>query len=454
MKFLAVFFSSLVLALVLTPVVEKIAYRLRVIDIPDGRKRHRVPIPLLGGLAIYLSFFITTGVFMFCTDRWAGAEQRIFLGLFVASTFVFLGGVVDDTRGLDAPQKFSVQIAAALILVLFGYPQDVLLKLIPGLPHTQTLEYLGIAFFVFWMVMLTNAMNLIDGLDGLAAGVAFVAAYFLLLTAIALKRPLMVPLSLALCGATLGFLRYNFHPARIFMGDAGSMLLGFLLGATSFQGLAKRVTLFTLLIPVILLAIPIFDTILAFVRRLLSGKNPFVADRDHFHHKMIRLGLTQAQAVTIVYLVCAVFGILSLSLVRFGSQVIIVVFLVVSLLVFAGLYVLGYFRPGERPEFEFVEKRTLPRTFKELLVDYECRGKKSRALSLDISLGGIFLRTQTPLEVGAHLTLRFIDPATQKPVERHGTVVWNTTQSPKPHEVSGMGIMFTAPVEARSEAST
>ncbi len=446
MNYLFVFFLSLCLSLVGTPIAEKIAFRCKVIDIPDGRKRHRVPIPLLGGVAIYVSFFVTTALSVFVLPQWTHIDKSLFLGLFLASTFVFIGGMIDDVRGLNATQKFSIQIAGALILVLFGYPQSILSGFIPALPRTELFQFVVIGFFILWIVMLTNALNLIDGLDGLAGGVAFVASYFLLLTAIALKRALMIPLSLALCGATLGFLRYNFYPARIFMGDAGSMLLGFLLAAISFQGVAKRITLFTLLIPVVLLAIPIIDTILAFIRRVLARKNPFVADRDHIHHKMIRLGLTQAQAVIIVYIVCAIFGVLSLSLVRFESEVIVIVFVVISLLVVTGLYVLGYLRPGVRTEFEFVEKRALPRVFRELLVEYEHDGERHRAISLDVSAGGIFLRTSTPLDVGTLVKLRYVDPMSRKTTERVGKVVWNTRTAPKRHEIQGMGIMFATDV--------
>jgi len=247
---------------------------------------------------------------------------------------------------------------------------------------------------------------------------------------------------LALVGATMGFMRYNFFPARIFMGDTGSMLLGFLLAAISFQGLAKRITIFTLLIPVLLLGIPILDTILSFARRIFTRKNPFAADRDHIHHKMIRLGLTQVQAVTIIYIVSALFGVLSLTLIRFESEFILALLIVVSLLVFAGLWNLGYFRPGLHPDFEFIEKRTVPRSFKEILVEYEYQGQRSRAVSLDISAGGMFLRTSTPLELGSHVRLFFLDPVSKKRVERESQVVWNTTDSQRFVEFPGMGIMF------------
>jgi len=444
MVYYLLFFVSLGLSLVLTPLVERLAYRFRFLDIPDGRKRHRVPIPLLGGLAIYASFFLTLALCYLVRPEWLEARQSLFFGLLIGGTLIFLAGVFDDAYGLNAPQKFLVQIVASLVLINFEDPGKALQNIIPGLPDTALVRYLGILLFVFWVVMLTNAINLIDGLDGLATGISFLSVYFLTLTAIGLNRTYLLPFLVPLLGATLGFLRYNFHPARIFLGDAGSMLLGFLIAVISFQGFAKRITFFTLLIPILLLGIPILDTALSFARRILAGRNPFSADRDHIHHKLIRLGLTQVQTVSILYLVCAALGILSLSLIRFESGVVLAIAVPLTMLIFAGLYILGYFRPGVETDLAFKEKRSLPRTFREIVLQYEVEGVKHHAVSLDVSRGGVFVRTRTPCDIGTEVRIWYTDPETSSERIKRGRVVWNTRNTPEgaASQAEGMGVMF------------
>ena len=444
MIYYLLFFLSLALSLLLTPLAERIAYRYHFLDVPDGRKRHRVPIPLLGGVAIYASFFFTLAFCYLVKPEWLEASQPLFFGLLIGGTLIFLAGLFDDAYGLNAPQKFLVQIVASLILIYFEDPSNVLRTIIPDLPNTPWVRAFGGLFFVFWVVMLTNAINLIDGLDGLATGISFLSAYFLMLTAIGLNRMQLLPFIIPLLGASLGFLRYNFHPARIFLGDAGSMLLGFLIAAISFQGFAKRITFFTLLIPILLLGIPILDTILSFSRRVLAGRNPFVADREHIHHKMIRLGLTQVQTVSLLYIICAALGVLSLSLIRFNSEIVLAIAIPLTALIFAGLWILGYFRPGVQTELEFKEKRSLPRSLREVVLQYEVAGVKRHAVSLDFSRGGIFIRTRSPCDVGTEIQIWYTDPETSEERVKRGRVVWNTLQTvrDRPAEVEGMGVMF------------
>ena len=444
MFYYILFFLSLTLGLLLTPLAERLAFRIQFLDIPDGRKRHRVPIPLLGGLAIYVSFFISLTLCILVKPEYFGTHRSMYFGLLIAGSLIFVAGILDDRRGLNAPQKFLVQIIAAILLIYFGYSEDFIWSMLPEIQETPLVRFLGMVFFVFWVVMLTNAINLIDGLDGLAAGISFVSGYFLLLTAITMNRGFLLPFLLPLLGATLGFLRYNFPPARIFLGDAGSMFLGFVLAAISFQGFAKRVTLLTLLIPILLLGIPILDTFTAFARRLLASRNPFVADRDHIHHKMLRLGFTQVQAVSLLYICCTVLGILSLSLIRFGSEIVMAIVIPLSILILAGLWVLGYLRPGVHPELSFREKRAMPRTLKEIVVQFEFRGDRRYAISRDVSKGGIFIRIHDPLKVGSEVLVRYQDPELKEERERQGRVVWTTRgDTPGPHaDIRGMGIMF------------
>jgi len=444
MLYYILFFLALGLGLVLTPLVEKLAYRFHFLDIPDGRKRHRVPMPLLGGLSVYTSFFITLSICYAIKPEALGVYQPLFFGLFLGGTLIFLAGLLDDAYGMNAPQKFVVQILAALVLIYFQHPVNVLQSIVPELPDTLLYRTMGVFVFVFWVVMLTNAINLIDGLDGLATGISFLSAYFLMLTAIGMGRDGLLPFLLPLLGATLGFLRYNFHPARIFLGDAGSMLLGYLVAVISFQGFAKRITLFTLFIPILLLGIPILDTLLSFSRRLLAGRSPFSADRDHIHHKMIRLGLTQVQAVSLLYMVCTALGILSLSLIRFSSEIVLAIAVPLGALLFASLWVLGYFRPGIRTELSFKEKRSLPRSLKEVVVEYKRGNETNYAISRDFSKGGLFIRTKHPAPLGEEFLIRFTDPDSREEKELRGKVVWNTSQADSTrHElVDGMGVMF------------
>ena len=438
------FFISLGIGLVSTPLIEKLAYRYQFLDIPDGRKRHKGPMPLLGGLSIYTSFFLTLSLCYLVKPDSLGHYQSLFFGIFIGGTLIFLAGLLDDAYGLNAPQKFFVQILASLILVYFEPPGNVFRTIFPDLPETLFIQAMGILFFVFWVVMLTNALNLIDGLDGLATGISFLSAYFLMLTAIGLNRYFLLPFVLPLLGATLGFLRYNFPPARIFLGDAGSMFLGYLIAAISFQGFAKRITLFTLLIPILLLGIPILDTLLSFVRRLVAGRNPFLADSEHIHHKMIRLGLTQVQVVSLLYIICTALGILSLSLIRFHIEIVLAIAIPLGVLILAGLWILGYFRPGLRTELALKEKRSLPRTLKEIVVEYEAGGQKHHAISRDISKGGIYIRTKYPCNVGLEIHVCYTDPETSEEKEKRCRVVWNTDKAEKDFhgDIPGMGVMF------------
>jgi len=438
------FFLSLAFSLLATPLVEKLAYRYHFLDIPDGRKRHKVPMPLLGGLVVYTSFFLTLSICYLVNPTYLGAYQSMFFGLLIGGTLIFLTGLLDDAYGLNAPQKFVVQILAALVLIYFEHPAHVLRTIIPTLPDSPWVHYLGMTLFVFWVVMLTNAINLIEGLDGLATGISFLSAYFLMLASIGLNRYALLPFIIPLLGATLGFLRYNFPPARIFLGDAGSMLLGYLIAVISFQGFTKRITLFTLLIPILLLGLPILDTLLSFARRILSGRSPFLADREHIHHKMIRLGLTQVQVVSLLYIICTALGILSLSLIKLKTEIVLAIAIPLGILILAGLWILGYFRPGVRTGITLKYKRTLPRTIHEIVVQYDYKGEKLHAISRDISPGGMFIRTKHPCAVDSVLRICFSDPETSEEVVRDGRVVWTTSETRVgPHQdTPGMGVMF------------
>ncbi|MEW5762969.1 MAG: MraY family glycosyltransferase [Bacillota bacterium] len=319
---------ALVLALaagyLLTPAVGRLAVRVGALDLPDARKLHSGPVPRLGGLAVYLAFL--AGLFV------SGTFDREVWGLVTGATLVVLLGIADDIYHLPARAKLAGQIVAAAAAIPFGLQVEFLTNpLGPGLIH---LGWWGVPLTIFWLVAVTNALNLIDGLDGLAAGTAVIAA--VTLTAVAWTEghaAATVP-ALILAAAALGFLRHNFHPAKIFLGDSGSMLLGFVLAGTAVIGLTKSATAVSLIIPILILGIPLFDTAFAVLRRCYKRRPVFGPDREHLHHRLLDAGLTHRRAVLVVYGVDGILGAsaLLLNIVGTDRAVLVLVILAVVLL--------------------------------------------------------------------------------------------------------------------------
>jgi len=293
---------SFLTALLLTPVVRQWALRKGVVDEPGGRRVHVKVTPRLGGLAVIVAFFLPLAVF---TALETGAmhglfeEAELVLGLVAGSVVVGWVGAVDDVRGLGPWPKLGAQATAASIAYVAGYRIETI-----NLPVVGDLD-MGIfapVVTIVWFLAITNAINLIDGLDGLAAGIALFAAISNFFIALFNGAYIVVLSSASLAGALLGFLRYNFNPATIFLGDAGSMFLGFALAATSIAGAAtKSSTAVAILAPIIALGIPIVDTMLAMVRRTLAGQSIFAADRGHIHHRLLDLGFTHRKVVLTLY---------------------------------------------------------------------------------------------------------------------------------------------------------
>ncbi len=289
--------SALLVAAGTTPVFRRLAPRLGWVDRPSSRKVHRVPTPLLGGLAIYLAFVVALVLF---GDRF---YVRQVVGIFVGATVVSLMGLWDDRRHLAVGVKLAVQVGAAILLIATGVQVQ-----------TFRTPWLNIPVTLLWMVGITNALNLLDNMDGLAGGVAAIAAgHFTLLAAMS-GQYLVGALAAALLGACLGFLLYNFNPARIFMGDSGSLFLGFLLAALGIKlRFPENIPAVTWMVPVLVLAVPIFDTVLVFISRLRRGLNPLTTPgKDHVSHRLVRMGLTQREAVMALYLAAGVTGELAL----------------------------------------------------------------------------------------------------------------------------------------------
>ncbi|MGE5508777.1 MAG: glycosyltransferase family 4 protein [Chitinophagales bacterium] len=291
------FLLALVAVYLSTPFMRALALRYGIVDEPNQRKVHSVPIPYLGGVAIYLGFLV--GLLLV-----PGAWPRL-AGLLTGGTLILVLGVIDDVWNLPAKVKFAGQVAVATLAVLMGLRIQGLTNPFGGYLH---LGWWGIPLTVLWLVSFTNVMNLVDGLDGLAAGVAAIAAGALSVVAFEKGQLLVATLALALSGSAAGFLPHNFNPAKIFMGDAGAMFLGFVLAGIAVQGALKGAAAIALVIPVVALGVPVLDTACAIIRRFQNGQPISEADRGHFHHRLLALGLSPKQAVLFVYLLSFALG--------------------------------------------------------------------------------------------------------------------------------------------------
>jgi len=299
---------ALVLSLAATPAVKWFACRVGAIDIPkDARRVHKLPIPRLGGLAIFIGFILSV-VFL------ADITEQI-RGILIGAVIIVALGVVDDIISLRAYIKFLVQIIAALVAVFHDVVIEIFSNpLVFSGSEFVFLGYLAIPITVIWIVGITNSVNLIDGLDGLAVGVSTISSIVMLIIALMVADPNVAIIMAALAGACIGFLPYNFNPAKIFMGDTGALLLGYVLATVSIIGLFKFYAVVSFAAPFLVLAVPLFDTSFAFFRRLLKGQNPMSPDRGHFHHRLLDLGLSQKQAVAILYTISGLLGLVAVVL--------------------------------------------------------------------------------------------------------------------------------------------
>lgn len=290
-----------IISFLFTPLVIKLAHRFGAVDIPkDERRVHKQPIPLWGGIAMFAGFFIS--MFLF-----SNISTTKLVGLFVASLIVLGTGMFDDLKPMGAKGKLAMQIVAAFVLVLSGFEIQYLSNFF-GTSEFIFLGWLSIPVTVIWIVGVTNTVNLIDGLDGLAAGISAIAAVTLSYVALLNHRYDAAMITMILAGSSVGFLPYNFNPAKIFMGDAGALFLGLVLAAVSVEGALKGATALTVVVPIFALGVPIFDTAFAIVRRYLSGKPIMEADKGHLHHRFLSIGYGQKRTVLSIYLIGALLG--------------------------------------------------------------------------------------------------------------------------------------------------
>lgn len=306
-RILAALALSAAIAYGTTPLARQIAYRVGAVDVPkDNRRMHKKPIPRLGGLAIYLAF-VTVSLIMLKKDL-----QLV--TLLAGATLMAGMGVLDDTKPLPAKLKLAIQLMAALIVVAGGVRIEFVTNFFSATKAPVYLGALSIPVTLFWVVGITNTVNLIDGLDGLAAGVAGIASLSLAAVAYLNGQPEVAVLLAILAGSSIGFLPHNSHPATIFMGDTGSLLIGFVLAAVSIEGVIKSATTIAVAIPVMALGVPIFDTTFAILRRMVNKRPIMEADKGHLHHRLLDQGFSHRQTVWILYAFSFFLGVTSVFL--------------------------------------------------------------------------------------------------------------------------------------------
>lgn len=306
-KIIVGLFATMLVSAAITPLVRRLAFVLGAVDKPNARRVNKKAMPSMGGLAIFIAF--TFGTFVLLRGQFPTHEL---FSLFLAECVIIITGMIDDIKELSPKQKMlGILIAALVVYFLAGIRMNILTIPLVG---TFELGWLSFPITVFWILAITNAVNLIDGLDGLATGVSIIAlftmgviAYFFL----AITNVSVSIMIFCLAAALIGFLPHNFHPAKIFLGDTGALFIGFMIAVLSLKGL-KNVTFITLLIPVIILGVPITDTVYAMLRRILNKKPISQADKHHLHHRLMQLGLSHRQTVLVIYGLALVFSLISL----------------------------------------------------------------------------------------------------------------------------------------------
>ena len=334
------FLLALLVALIATPAVIELAAKTGAMDAPDARKVHKGPMPRIGGLAIYVGFMAAMA-FMLDFAQLPAEIANGMVGLLLGATIIVIIGLIDDYKNLPAKVKLVGQILAACVVVYFDVRIDVITDPFGDYLY---LEYLAAPATIFWIVGLTNTVNLIDGLDGLAAGVSTIASITIMLVALQENVMIVALVTASLAGAALGFLKYNFNPARIFMGDTGSMFLGFVLATISVIGAVKCTATIALIVPILALGLPIMDTTFAIIRRYRGGVPIFKPDKGHLHHRLLDLGFSQKQAVLLMYVISALLGLSAVVLNEVSGGMSIAIVLCVLLVVFLGARKLGIFR--------------------------------------------------------------------------------------------------------------
>jgi len=440
---------SLLFSLVLTWCVRNLAMGRGWAAPPiQERDLHETPLPRLGGVPIFLSFLIAVCVALLASLHFpaltASLSIRTLLTVLVPGTLIFLLGLYDDIHSLGPYTKFTVQGIAAIMLFAGGLG----IQSLPVLFGARHLAwYMGLPLTVLWVIGITNAFNLIDGLDGLAAGSALFSTFIVFVVAVSSGSSSMSLLTIALAGAILGFLRFNFNPATIFLGDCGSLFIGFMLSALALAGSQKAPTVIAVAIPIVSFGLPILETTLSVLRRLIGGRPVFTADREHIHHKLLQHGMSPRQVVVALYAVSALFALLSLFLLWPERNTLGLVLVVIGTGIWFGVQHLGYLEFGEihriaQRTFEqrsiFVNDLAIRRATEELkgASDYAqvCHILKSAFLSNDFDGFELSVEAEgdeppsgsdTRLKARSGKTLHFEKPGVPK--FRDGWAAWHLT---------------------------
>ena len=396
--YFALFSIATVASLITTPVIRRLCERYKLLDVPlDGRRIHRRAVPRLGGVALYFSCLAALSMLPFVdnllTQTLSGFKSE-FLTLFVPATLVLLLGAYDDLRGTNATVKFLGLGLIATLFYAMGGRIDALS--IPLVGSVQLPAVVSFIVTVVWLVGIANAFNLIDGLDGLASGAALFSSLVILGVSVSQERSLTIVVALVLCGSLAGFLRYNFNPASIFLGDSGSLFTGFLLAALSVLGTQKATTAVAIVVPILAFGFPVVDTAMTMGRRLVSRKPVFQGDKEHIHHMLLARGWSQRRAALVLYGVCALFGLVALIFPATGSKLTGFMLFVISVAV---IIAVGHLRYHEVDELRAGVRRTVGD--RRLRVANNIRVRRSAlALSKASDLHEMFEATRHLLDFG------------------------------------------------------
>ncbi|MFD2672037.1 glycosyltransferase family 4 protein [Marinicrinis sediminis] len=345
------FAAAFAVSLILTPFVKRFAVWVGAVDAPNHRKVHTRIMPRLGGVAIYLAFAASFLMMIPALDGYkANAAWAVLLGGFI----IVVVGALDDKMELSPKVKLLGQLAAALIVV-FGFDLKVDFVNIPFASSQNLGEWLSIPLTIFWIVGVTNAINLIDGLDGLAAGVSAIATATTLVMAVMMGNVTVIVLCALLLGSILGFLLFNFHPAKIFMGDSGSLFLGFSLATLSILGF-KQATLVSFVVPLLVLGVPLSDTFFAIIRRILNRTPISVADKSHLHHCLLQLGFSHRSTVLLIYGIAIFFGLSAIVLSQLALWISLIALPILILALHIGAEAIGIFSKTRKPILNLLRK--------------------------------------------------------------------------------------------------
>ncbi|MGE7950590.1 glycosyltransferase family 4 protein [Lysinibacillus xylanilyticus] len=345
--------AAFIASILLTPLVKRLAFRIGAVDAPNYRKVHARIMPRLGGLAIFLAFLIGIAIlypFLIDVLPWNTSEYSL-LAIILGACIIVATGVIDDMREISAKAKMLGQLAAALIVIFVGGIQiDEV-----NLPFVGELDFglLSIPLTILWIIGITNAINLIDGLDGLAAGVSTIALITLAVMAFIMGNMFVLAIAAILAAASIGFLFYNFHPAKIFMGDTGALFLGFMISVLALLGF-KNVTFVSLIIPIIILGVPISDTFFAIVRRVRMKKKWSDPDKSHLHHRLLDMGFTHRQTVLLIYGIAMMFGLAAVifSMAKVWGAILLIAVILTAIEIF--VEIIGLAGKNYKPLLNFV----------------------------------------------------------------------------------------------------